>query len=92
MNLNGVLYTSKLALFYFRRQFAKDPANASPTSLVLQSSMAGYMDFPSLVEYNTSKFAVRGLLRSLRRTEFRFGTRVNLLAPWYASLPFPVST
>lgn len=83
VNLNGVLYTAKLALFYFRRQFSKDPSKNPQTSLVLQSSLAGFMDFPSLVEYNTSKFAVRGLMRSLRRTECRFGTRVNLLAPWY---------
>lgn len=87
VNLNGVLYTAKLALFYFRRQFSKNPSTNPQTSLVLQSSMAGFLDFPTLVEYNTSKFAVRGLMRSLRRTESRFGTRVNLLAPWYYPPP-----
>lgn len=76
VNLTGVLYTTKLAFHYLRRQPDRDRC------LILKSSLAGYMDLPGMVQYNTSKFGVRGLFSNLRNTSLKQGVRVNLVAPW----------
>ena len=81
VNLTGVLLTTKLALWYFQKQNADGPKRER--CLVLQSSMAGYVDLQGITQYTTSKFGVRGLMRGLRRTEGANGIRVNLIAPWY---------
>ncbi|OAL38361.1 hypothetical protein AYO20_02420 [Fonsecaea nubica] len=86
INLIGVFYTIKLALFYFRKQFnaAVSAGNEGPdSSLVLQGSLAGYVDQPGSPQYNASKFGLRGTMRCLRRTSLQHGTRVNYIAPWY---------
>jgi NAD(P)-dependent dehydrogenase (short-subunit alcohol dehydrogenase family) len=78
INFIGVAYTTKLAIHYFSK---------SPTSdkcLVLKSSLAGYMDLIGVPCYNSTKFAVRGLMCSLRRTQL---CRVNLVAPWLVLCP-----
>ena len=80
VNLIGVLRTTKLALWYFRKQNAAETKR--DCCLVLQSSLAGYADLQGANQYNASKFAVRGLMRSLRQTEGANGVRVNLIAPW----------
>jgi len=83
-NLIGVLYTAKLAIHYFRRQ----PLDASrDRCLILKSSLAGYLDAPGWIQYNASKFGVRGVMRCLRRTSWQEGIRVNLVAPWYVRTP-----
>ncbi|KAJ5793867.1 hypothetical protein N7457_000466 [Penicillium paradoxum] len=87
VNLTGVIYTTKLAIFHFRRQWVAEPAAKHETSLVIGGSLAGYSDMPHLIEYSTSKFGIRGMMRSLRRTEWRFGTRVNYIAPWFIKTP-----
>jgi NAD(P)-dependent dehydrogenase (short-subunit alcohol dehydrogenase family) len=79
INLTGLLYTVKLAIHYFRRQ----PIDASrDRCLILKSSLAGYVDVPGSIQYNSSKFGVRGVMRSLRRTLWKESIRVNLVAPW----------
>ncbi|ETI26510.1 hypothetical protein G647_03287 [Cladophialophora carrionii CBS 160.54] len=86
INLIGVMYTIKLALFYFRKQFKSgvDTSTAGPdTCLVLQGSLAGYVDQPGSPQYNASKFGLRGTMRCLRRTALQHGTRINYIAPWY---------
>lgn len=84
VNLCGVCYTTKLAFHYFRRQ----PLDASrDRCLILKSSLAGYVDLPGSIQYNASKFGVRGLMCSLRRTAWEQGIRVNLTAPWYVKTP-----
>ena len=80
INANGVLWTTKLAMFYFRKQNA---TNKRDRSLILQASLAGYLDLIGAPQYTSSKFFVRGLLRGLRQSETRYGIRVNLIAPWY---------
>jgi NAD(P)-dependent dehydrogenase (short-subunit alcohol dehydrogenase family) len=80
VNANGVLWTTKLAIFYFRKQNA---TNKRDRSLILQASLAGYLDLIGAPQYTSSKFFVRGLLRSLRQSEIKHGIRVNLIAPWY---------
>lgn len=85
VNAIGVMLTCKLALWYFKKQNESEPGKDQ--SLVLQSSLAGYVDLPWAPQYTSSKFAVRGLLRSLRQTEGANGVRVNLIAPWYIHTP-----
>lgn len=79
INATGVVWTTKLAIFYFRKQNAKTRRDRS---LILQSSLAGYLDLIGAPQYTSSKFFVRGLLRSLRQSEIAHGIRVNLIAPW----------
>ena len=79
INAIGVIWTTKLAMFYFQKQNA---SNKKDRLLVLQSSLAGYIDLTASPQYNGSKFLVRGLLRSLRQSSLEHGIRVNLIAPW----------
>lgn len=83
INLMGVLYTTKLAFHYLRRQPISSDRDRC---LILKSSLAGYFDLPGSVQYQSSKFGVRGLFRTLRNTSLREGIRVNLVAPWSADL------
>lgn len=82
INGTGALYTVKLALHYFRRQFSLDKEASKDQLLVLQSSLAGYLDIPSAVQYNFSKFGLRATMRVLRRSEYQHGIRVNNICPW----------
>jgi NAD(P)-dependent dehydrogenase (short-subunit alcohol dehydrogenase family) len=84
INVTGLLYTTKLAMHYFRRQ----PVDISrDRCLIIKASLAGYIDMPSSPQYNTSKFGCRGLMRSLRRTSWKDSVRVNLVAPWIIATP-----
>ena len=79
INLTGLLYTVKLAMHYFRRQ----PIDGSrDRCLILKCSVAGYVDLPGSIQYNVSKYGVRGVMRGLRRTSWKESIRVNLVAPW----------
>ncbi|KAJ5363634.1 uncharacterized protein N7496_009347 [Penicillium cataractarum] len=83
INLIGVFYTIKLALHCFRRQHAAQLQPMQDTLLVLQGSMGGYLEAAATLEYCASKFALRGLMRCLRRTSWMHGTRVNYIAPGF---------
>lgn len=75
----GTVYTSKLAIHYFRRQ----PVEASrDRCLIIKASIAAYADQPGSPQYNVSKWGARGLMRNLRRTVWKEDIRVNLVAPW----------
>ena len=56
----------------------------------MTASLGGYLDMPGAPQYNSSKWAVRGLMHSLRRTMPDMGMRVNILAPWFVFLPSPL--
>lgn len=73
IGLIGTAYTTKLALHYFGKSEASDKC------LILKASIAGYFDLPGGISYQTVKFGVRGLMRSLRHTGL---CRVNVIAPW----------
>jgi NAD(P)-dependent dehydrogenase (short-subunit alcohol dehydrogenase family) len=84
VNLNASLYTTKLAMHYFIKQNGITPsASQEDTSLTLISSGAGIYDVPRMPEYAASKFAARGIMRSLRRTAHYYGSRVNVICPYY---------
>jgi len=78
-NIQGVMLTTELILHYFQKQYKTTQFD---TLLMFQGSLAGYLDQPGWPQYCTSKWALRGLLHSLRRTSFLHGTRVNYMALW----------
>ncbi|KAI5285662.1 Signal recognition particle core component [Ascosphaera aggregata] len=79
-NTTGLLYTAKLALHYFRRS---PVIQSQDRCLILISSMGAYIDLPGSSMYSMSKFATRGLMRSLRRGNWLGLNRVNIVAPWF---------
>lgn len=86
VNLKGVYYSSWLALYFFRLP-PSDGSLPGDKSLVLVSSIGGYMDSPKASTYPASKFGVRGLFRSTRARTLDIGVRCNLLAPWFVDTP-----
>ena len=85
LDINGVgaLYTTKLALHYFRKQHRATSDGTDDHSLILQGSLAGYLELPGALQYNFTKFGLRGVMRDLRITEGEHNTRVNYIAPWF---------
>ncbi|KAK5311761.1 hypothetical protein LTR93_011603 [Exophiala xenobiotica] len=84
VNLNSALYTSKLAMHYFVKQNGTVPSpSQEDTCLVLISSGAGIHDCLRIPQYCATKWAVRGIMHALRRTAHFYGSRVNVIAPWY---------
>ncbi|EEH03692.1 conserved hypothetical protein [Histoplasma capsulatum G186AR] len=84
VNLTGTIYTTKLAIHYFRRQ-SLEPGR--DRCLILIGSIAGYLDLPGSATYSMSKFGVRALMRSLRRNAWVDSIRVNLVSPSYIITP-----
>ena len=91
INLNGVMYTTTLALSYLSRNPSSQPcAVDSPFSqprdrhLLLMSSMAGLSPLPTQSIYSASKHGVVGLFRSLRiSAPLSHGVRINMLHPYF---------
>ncbi|KAH7254958.1 hypothetical protein B0J15DRAFT_513098 [Fusarium solani] len=82
VNIRGAIYTTKLALSYFRRHKIHG-------SLVLTGSAASYLDTPGIPVYNAAKHGIIGLVRSLRDTLRDEGLiRANVVAPWFTRTPF----
>lgn len=84
VNIKGTLYTSKLAMHYFIKQ---NGTSISPdqedTCLILIGSGAGIHDCLRIPQYSASKWAARGIMHALRRTAHYYGSRVNVINPWY---------
>jgi 5'-hydroxyaverantin dehydrogenase len=100
VNIIGVVYTTKLALHYFRlppkaasSNGSNGHANGSTSSqkkaIVLIGSMAGYTHLPGASLYHTSKFGVRGFFKGLRMYTpgATPSTRINMIAPIYMDTP-----
>jgi NAD(P)-dependent dehydrogenase (short-subunit alcohol dehydrogenase family) len=84
VNLSGALYTCKLAMHYFITQNGTSTSSSqSDTCLILIGSGAAYLDCPRGPQYSATKFAMRGIMHSLRRTAFYYGSRINMISPWY---------
>jgi 5'-hydroxyaverantin dehydrogenase len=83
INLEAVYNTCFLAMHYFR--LGRDAADTYKPSIVLISSLAGYVGYPSSSTYSMSKFGVRGLFYGIRDRASRESpaVRINLVAPWY---------
>ncbi|KAF8862465.1 NAD(P)-binding protein [Acephala macrosclerotiorum] len=86
VNLKGTLYTTKLALHYFIQQNGETPSpQQEDTCLVLIGSGAAFLDCLRGSVYPSTKCAVSGIMHSLRRTAFYYGSRVNVISPWYVT-------
>jgi 5'-hydroxyaverantin dehydrogenase len=90
VNLNGLYMSSWLALHYFRVPSATGESSRKK-SLVLVSSLAGYLDTSYNTAYCTSKFGVRGLFRSVRSETHKVNARVNNIAPGYFLTPLTMA-
>ncbi|KAJ9634510.1 hypothetical protein H2199_008967 [Coniosporium tulheliwenetii] len=90
VNMRGVLYTVKLAMHYFIKLNGKTPSPSQvDTCLILIGSGAAFLDVPRGPQYSGAKWGMRGVMHSLRRTAHFYGSRVNMLSPWYGTLtPF----
>ena len=89
VNAKGVYYTAKLAQHYFGlSSHSADPNRAVGfrKTLILVSSLAGYLELNN-ADYTATKWAVRGLFRSIRTVMEDKGYRTNLLAPWVMDTP-----
>lgn len=90
VNLLGEYMSTSLALHYFRLLGTgsnNDQGARQKKSLILVSSMTGYIDLPYNTDYSVSKFAIRGLFRSIRYQAHRVNARVNNLLPGYILTP-----
>lgn len=95
VNLIGVMYTAKLAIFYLSKNPQSTKASTSVTPapntrdrhLLLVGSIASLGPLPGGVQYNASKHAVLGLYRSLNSTSFMNGLRVNIILPYFMDTP-----
>lgn len=82
VNLRGVIYTTKLALSFFRKLNIEG-------SIVATGSAASYLDTPGIPVYNAAKHGVLGLFRSLRDTLAKEDlVRANVVAPSFVKTPF----
>ena len=78
MNVNfwGALYCSKFALPYLLK---------SRGSLVGISSIAGFKGLPGRAGYSSSKFAMHGLLETIRIEHLKEGLHVMVVAPGFTA-------
>lgn len=79
-NSVGTLYTFKLATHYFRKQADSEERDRC---FIMTGSLNGWIDSPANWEYTASKYALRGLMRTARRSSWEQGIRINYVAPCY---------
>lgn len=79
INLTGVMYTAKLAMFYLSKQPEGEDRDRC---LLMTASLAAYVDLTVSPQYSASKWGIRGLMHSLRRSGPSKSIRVNVIAPW----------
>ncbi|KAK5175619.1 uncharacterized protein LTR77_000758 [Saxophila tyrrhenica] len=84
VNLHGVMYTVKLSMHYFIKQNGTTPSpTQQDTCLILIGSGAAFLDVPRSVQYCSPKWGARGVMHAMRRTAHFYGSRVNMISPWY---------
>ena len=89
VNLSGV-YVGTMLVARYGMGLHKQQADGGPKptkSIVLIASLAGYCGAEGSVEYTTTKFGVRGLLRGLRKQLAGLGVRLNAVSPFYVETP-----
>lgn len=80
IGFRGALFTTKLAVHYFRRQL---PKKDKDHCLIITASVAGYWDHPWQPQYAMIKWGARGLFRAVRSSMPEDEMRVNIIAPWF---------
>jgi len=84
VNYHAVYSTIHAAMYYFKNYPGEDISKSK--LIILVASMGGYNPMPTVLDYNSSKWGVRGMFWSLRNVEGILGEgkpkfRVNLIAP-----------
>ena len=89
VNLSGVFVgTLLIARYGMGLHKVTEHGHPKPAkSIVLIASLAGYCGAEGSVEYTTTKFGVRGLLRGLRKQLAGLGVRLNAVSPFYVDTP-----
>ncbi|KAF2011940.1 NAD(P)-binding protein [Aaosphaeria arxii CBS 175.79] len=95
VNLTGSFYSAHLALHYFKKTTpeAAPEGDATPQSkqIIFISSLAGYLPARDALDYQASKFGVRGLWKSVRHSHDIVSEhtpfRTNLIAPTFINSP-----
>lgn len=100
VNMEGTMYTWKLAVHYFRKQPDTEDRDRC---FIITGSMVAFIDSPvrhSLLtfplspltleqgnwEYTATKYGLRGFMRTARRSTWEQGIRINYVAPcWIKS-------
>ncbi|KAJ5811452.1 hypothetical protein N7474_007753 [Penicillium riverlandense] len=80
VNLIGTMYTWKLAIHYFRKQPDTEDRDRC---FIITGSMVAWIDSPANWQYTSSKYGLRGLMRTARRNSHEQGIRINYVAPCY---------
>ena len=97
IDLEGVMYTSTLAMSYLSQnpgseacavRHSESSVRSRDRHLILVSSVAGVLAIPANGVYNAAKHGVVGMFRSLRLTApLLQGVRVNMICPYYVDTP-----
>ena len=88
VNLSGVFVGTMLVARYGMGLHKAPEGGPKPTkSIVLIASLAGYCGAEGSVEYTTTKFGIRGLLRGFRKQLAGLGVRLNAVSPFYVETP-----
>ncbi|KAL6246282.1 hypothetical protein RBB50_006518 [Rhinocladiella similis] len=83
VNIDGTLYTWKLAVHYFRQQPDTEDRDRC---FIITGSMVAWIDSPGNWEYTATKYALRGFMRTARRSSWEQGIRISYVAPcWIKS-------
>ncbi|KAL1599345.1 hypothetical protein SLS59_006362 [Nothophoma quercina] len=83
VNLKGSFYTWKLAVHYWRKQ---EESEERDRCFIITGSMVGWIDSPGNWEYTSTKYALHGFMRTVRRNSWEQGIRINYVAPcWIRS-------
>ncbi|KAL6811541.1 NAD(P)-binding protein [Trichoderma sp. SZMC 28015] len=97
VNLKGIYYSTYLALHYLQQPELAPSSqtsgsdNRSTKSLILLSSLGGYLDDSHDSIYSATKYGIRGLFRSIRLRSYKeLNVRCNLIAPWVIRTPLTV--
>ncbi|KAJ5718368.1 hypothetical protein N7488_004014 [Penicillium malachiteum] len=80
VNLIGTMYTWKLAVHYFRKQPDTEDRDRC---FIITGSLVAWIDSPANWQYTSSKYGLRGLMRTARRNSHEQGIRINYVAPCY---------
>jgi NAD(P)-dependent dehydrogenase (short-subunit alcohol dehydrogenase family) len=82
VNLTAVLYFTRIASVYLRQ----GNTSKADKSIVLLSSIAGFIEGPGLFVYQAAKHGVMGIMRSTRKYLLpNHGIRVNAVCPWFVA-------
>ena len=86
VNLTAV-FVGTLLVARYGMGLHSNPKPEPTKAIVLIASLAGYCGAEGSVEYTTTKFGVRGLLRGLRKQLAGMNVRLNAVAPFYVETP-----